>query len=144
MCRIQNFGRHVTCNMACRIDQNGTVPFKFASVTLLLLVSVTHISRLWTLNILSSATCRNRVSTQALWKPWVVQGKPGFLDSLIRKYGSRSEKKTLQAFRKTLPCRKGPGDQTAAFGCKGSGGGRVGIRIGWEQLERRRHSPVTT
>ena len=25
MCRIQNFGRHVTCNMACRIDQNGTV-----------------------------------------------------------------------------------------------------------------------
>ena len=25
MCRIQNFGRHVTCNMACRIDRNGTV-----------------------------------------------------------------------------------------------------------------------
>ena len=25
MCQIQNFGRHVTCNMACRIDQNGTV-----------------------------------------------------------------------------------------------------------------------
>ncbi|EDR13548.1 GPI-anchored small secreted protein [Laccaria bicolor S238N-H82] len=37
----------------------------------------------WTSNILSSASCGNKVSTQALWKPWVVQGKPGFLDSLI-------------------------------------------------------------
>ena len=28
MCRIQNFGRHVTCNtnMACRIDRNGSIP----------------------------------------------------------------------------------------------------------------------
>ena len=58
-------------------------PPLFASVTPLLLGSVTHISRSLTLNILSSASCRNRVSTQALWKPRVVQGKPGFLDSLI-------------------------------------------------------------
>ena len=29
MCRIQNFGRHVTCNMACRIDRNGTVCLTF-------------------------------------------------------------------------------------------------------------------
>lgn len=44
--------------------------------------------RMWcTSNILSSASCGNKVSTQALWKPWVVQGKPGFLDSLIPNKG---------------------------------------------------------
>jgi len=50
----------------------------------LLLGSVTNytLARV-TLNILSSAFCRNWVSMQALWKPWVVQGKRGFLDSLI-------------------------------------------------------------
>ena len=35
MCQIQNFGRHVTCNMACQIDWNGTVLLYHAPMFLL-------------------------------------------------------------------------------------------------------------
>lgn len=35
--------------------------------------------RMWcTSNILSSASCGNKVSTQALWKPWLFRGNQGF------------------------------------------------------------------